>query len=428
MKVLVILLAVVSVTAAREETNRVVLNAKFIGELAESARTNHPGMRAAEARVRAATKGERAISLWEDPEVIFGGMVGNGVMRREEGDLIYGVDQKLPITGKPQAERARARAERDMEEASREYRFQGLRKEIAQVAFKAALAEEILKISQEDQEWVATMLVTTGERYKSGRATQVELLRMETEHAARGEQLRVAARSRDSQLLALNRLSNRPLETSWPEFGLPDLARPLASSERLFNLMTRFEPRLAVMRREIEVAKAAAEAARRARRPDFMLSVEGRQFAGDGQFKEGAVLFKMSLPWFNGKKYSAMYDREKDRVEAATWEADAYAAQVREDLSQLIIRIENARRQALLYKNDIIPRTEQTLTVAQSSWENGRTLFHDVLDARRLLLEGRMNYARAVADQYIALSELVLCCGLGDLESVELYQNATEAK
>lgn len=428
MKALAILLAVVFITENHADTNRLVLSAKFIGELAESARTNHPGMQAAEARVRAAAKGERAISLWDDPEVIFGGIVGNGVMRRDEGDLIYGVDQKLPITGKPQAERARARAERDMEEASREYRFQGLRKDIAQVAFKAALAEEILRISQEDQEWVAMMVVTTGERYKAGRATQVELLRMETEHAARAEQLREAARSRDSQLLALNRLLNRPLETPWPELALPDLAKPLAPSERLFNLTTRFDPRLAVMRREIDVAKAGAESARRAKRPDFMLSVEGRQFAGDGQFKEGAVLLKMSLPWFNGKKYSALYDREKDRAEAATWEANAYTAQVREDLSQLAIRIENARRQALLYKNDIIPRTQQTLTVAQSSWENGKTLFHDVLDARRLLLEGRMNYARAVADQYIALSELVLCCGLGDLESVELYQNAMEAK
>ena len=35
-------------------------------------------------------------------------------------------------------------------------------------------------------------------------------------------------------------------------------------------------------------------------------------------------------------------------------------------------------------------------------------------------LEGRSMYARAVAEQYEMLSELVLCCGLGQLESLNM--------
>jgi cobalt-zinc-cadmium efflux system outer membrane protein len=421
-------LTVLSVSAAAAGADRLTLNAKYLSELAEEARTNHPALRAADARLRAATKSERAVSLWEDPEVSVGAMAGSANKRAEEGDLLYGIDQKLPLTGKPQAERARARAELSVEEAALDWRFQTLRKEIALAAFKAALAQELERIAVEDAAWAQTMAATTSERYKAGRATQVELLRMETEHAARAEQVRVAARDRDAQRLALNRLLNRPLETTWPNLALPDLARPLASSERLAQIGEKFEPRLRMLRRETLLAQASVESARRARRPDFSVGVEGRQFHGNGEFKEGIVLFKMSLPLFNGKKYDAIRDREKDRADAANWEAEAYAAQAREEIAQLVIRIANARRQALLQRDEIIPRAAQTQTVAESSWLNGRAQFHDVLDARRVLLEARMNVARAVAEQYIALSELALCCGLADLESVELYQNATEEK
>jgi len=39
-----------------------------------------------------------------------------------------------------------------------------------------------------------------------------------------------------------------------------------------------------------------------------------------------------------------------------------------------------------------------------------------------LLLDARNEYAKAVAEQYMALSELVLCCGLTDFEALEVFQ------
>jgi cobalt-zinc-cadmium efflux system outer membrane protein len=116
--------------------------------------------------------------------------------------------------------------------------------------------------------------------------------------------------------------------------------------------------------------------------------------------------------------------RELQKAEAAAWDAAEYEAQARDEIARLVIRIDNARRQATLYRDQIIPRSETTLSTAETSWQNGKSFFHDVLDSRRLLLDGRTMYVRAVADQYLALSELVLCCGLADLEALELYQNS----
>src|ERR1051325_11415400 len=419
-------LAIALAQAQAQTTNRIALTPKFLSEIAEEARTNYPGMRAADARGRAAEKGGRAVKTGDDPELMVGGMIGNGVMREDEGDLLYGIEQKLPINGKPQAERQMVAAEREVEEASREMRFQNLRKEIVQTVLRLALADESARILALDQAWLETMVAATQERYKAGRSTQVEVLRMETEHATRSEGVRRTLRERDSEVLMLNRLLGRPLDTKWQELDLPELWPQFQVDDRVLQLAARGEPKIKMLHREVARAEAAAEVARRAKRPDVSIGVEGRQFAGDGQFKEGSIVAKMTIPFVNRSKYAAAYAREKDRAEAAELDAREYEAQNRDEISRLGIRIENARRQAVLYRDQIIPRGEQTLASAESNWQGGRSFFHDVLDARRLLLDARNEYAKAVAEQYIALSELVLCCGLSDFEALENFQRNPE--
>jgi hypothetical protein len=49
-------------------------------------------------------------------------------------------------------------------------------------------------------------------------------------------------------------------------------------------------------------------------------------------------------------------------------------------------------------------------------------MFLDVLEARRMLLEARLMSARAVTDQWQMLSELVLSCGLADLEALQMLE------
>jgi outer membrane protein, heavy metal efflux system len=266
------------------------------------------------------------------------------------------------------------------------------------------------------------MVAATQERYKAGRSTQVEVLRMETEHATRAEGLRRMLRERDSEVLMLNRLLGRPLDTKWPELVLPELWPQFQVDDRVLQLASRGEPKIKMLRREMARADAAAEVARRAKRPDVSIGLEGRQFGGDGQFKEGSAVVKMTIPFINRSKYAAAYAREKDRAEAAELDAREYEAQIRDEISRVAIRIENARRQAVLYRDQIIPRGEQTLASAESNWQGGRSFFHDVLDARRMLLDARNEYAKAVAEQYTALSELVLCCGLTDFEALQMFQ------
>lgn len=407
--------------AAPAQTNRVPLTPQFLNQLAEEARTNHPGLLAARARVRAAEKGTQAVKTWEDPMLMAGGMTAREMMREEDGDILFGVEQMLPLTGKPQAERAMARAEEKVQSAAQEYRFQTLRKEIAQTAIRAALAEEIAAISAEDQGWLDTIASTTTERYRGGAGSQVEVLRIQAEQEKRRVQLHRETSERNAELLKLNRLLNRPLETEWPALALPELAPKLTVDARVLDVAERTEPKLRMMRHEIAAAEASAETARRARRPDFSIALQGRQYSGDGDFRSAEAMLKMTLPIGNRSKYRAAFEREKERASAAEFERAEYAAELREEISGLGLRIENARREALVYKKEVLPRAEQALAAATSAWQSGRGMLLETLDARRMLLDARSMYARVVAEQQSMLSELVLCCGLADFDALENF-------
>ena len=54
-----------------------------------------------------------------------------------------------------------------------------------------------------------------------------------------------------------------------------------------------------------------------------------------------------------------------------------------------------------------------------AAWESNQGMFRDVLETRRMLIEARLMRVRAIAEQYQAMSQLLLCCGLGDLEALQ---------
>ncbi|MBI2926342.1 MAG: TolC family protein [Verrucomicrobia bacterium] len=408
--------------ASDAATNRLVVTPAFINQLADELRTNHPGLRAADARALAAGLNVAAVRRWEDPTVSLGGVAATprGPMLSEEGDLVYGVEQKLPLFGKPQAARRVAEAEAATATANTTYQFQVLRSDFAKTAFAAALADSVVAIGEQDLGWLDTMVATTEQRYRAGDGTLVELLRVQNERAKRAEQLRTDRRLLEHAHFTLNRLLNRELRAPWPRFDLPPVAGPVAYSTQLVNFAMKYEPKIKVMGQEIKQAEALAEATRRSRRPDLSVGVEGRQYSGDAGFREGMLTLSLSLPWVNADKYRSDLKRDQARLKATEFDLAQDELQVREEVHRLTVEIDAARREAILYRDEILRRSQEALASAHAAWIGTRGIFLDLMEARRMFLEAQLMYARSVAEQYQAMSELVLCCGLGDLEALQM--------
>src|SRR5881409_3355843 len=90
-----------------------IASASLLNGWAAEARTNNPSLKAADSRVRSATLNAEAVRTWEDPTALFGGSVysSRGFNPSEDGNLAYGVEQKLPLWGRTKLARRVAQAE-----------------------------------------------------------------------------------------------------------------------------------------------------------------------------------------------------------------------------------------------------------------------------------------------------------------------------
>jgi outer membrane protein TolC len=398
----------------------VVLTPRLINELAEEARTNNAALWANRARIVAAEENAKSIPLWRDPELMAGGMTGDQAMRNELGDIIYGVQQPLPVFGKEKAAREAAQTDVGVERADLEYQFQMLRKALAQALINAALSDEVLVLSRQDLAWLETLVTTVEQRYQTGDASQVDVLRVQNERSKRLEELRNDENMRHSAYVSVNRLLNRNLMAGWSPMQLPPIPGPVPFTERLLGYASKFDPKLRMMQKQVTRAQAMVDQSRKGKRPDLSAAVEGRNYSGNGHERSAEVVLKMTIPWFNKDKYGAAIRRDEAKVKDIENQIDDYVHGLRADVHHMTARVDAARREAFLYRDQIIPRSEQALRSAEAAWQASRDAFRDVLEARRMLVEARLMYARAVAEAYNAMSELILCCGIADFEALEM--------
>lgn len=410
------------------ETDPLPLTVAHIGELAEEAQTNNTAIRAALARVEAAQAEGETVPTWDDPMVRLGGMGANSMMRREDGDLLYGVEQKLPLWGKPQAARRLAQAGASISEASATLRAQQLKRDVAIAVLRVALADHTVRLGREDLRWLETLLETVEQRYATGGSSQTDLLRLQNERSRRANQLETDIRLRNQARADLNRLLNRSLESPWPEWLLPPVANPVEFNERLVGFALKFSPDLKMRRAEIREAEAAVEVSRRARYPDLTAGAEVRQYSGNGDLRQSMVMLGINIPWGNRRRYAAAIQRDEAKLRATRLDTADYELELRNEVRQLTVKIDAARREALLYRDQIIPRSEAALASIRAAWETGRGTLRDVLDARRMLIEAQLMQARATTEQYELLADLILCCGLGDLEALDMIGALAESE
>lgn len=397
-----------------------VVTPALINELADRMRTNHPSLRAEGLLLEAARENVRAVRTWEDPMVMLGGMGAREMMRADDGDIIYGVEQKLPLFGKPGQERKVARAEVEMVREGEEARFQELRRELAKVLFKAALADETVRFLREDLQWLESNYAVAQQQFGVGGMSQVGLLRMQTEVERRRIAIKTQEELGAQALVEVRRaVAEEGLNFGQP-LALPQLAGELEEREKIVGIALRFEPKLRVMEQEREAALAQAELTRRKRYPDFAVGAEARNYSGDGSFRQAMVTLSFNVPLGNLSKYNAEYKRELAKVAAIEAKIADEKQEVAREIRDLLSKIAAARREALLYRDVVIPQTEKTFETIQAGWGVNRGMVGELLETKRMLLDARLMYARAVAEQYDMIAELVLCCGLADLEALEM--------
>lgn len=389
---------------AQTDAGRVVDDG-FLNSLRAEVRTNHPTLAAAEARLAAADAGVRAVRLWDDPVVGAGVMAAETMMRKDEGDLMFSAEQALPRRKLYEARRAKAAAERGVTRAEWNSAALQLETLVAQTALELALADEVVALSTQQVAWVESIAINARQRLADPSGSAAEPLRVESELALEQQRLDTHQRQRMRLARELNILLGRALDAPWAPLRLPERPAPVSAVETELQRLLEANPLVQAQLRAAEAAHREIEVAQRERTPMFSVGVDSRVYSG-GDFREATVGAKMTLPWFNRSTYKATVDQARQQQAAAEREVEALERELRREAVAAQTDAETAGRQAATFAGQVIPRAEKATEAVQAAWISARASLLEVLEARRTLLNARLEERRALAAQRAALETL----------------------
>lgn len=391
-------------------------------ELAESARLErilavalaaHPDVGELDARARAASARASAADHLPDLEVKYEQWRTPLARpwRLDEAELMFGVRQMIPAWG---TRGARVRAE---EEGSRILASTARARALELAASVRRTFAEYVRAEAEHEIHERHVDVTHGvvelarSAYRSGRASQEDVLRAAASLSRHHRDLLELERARASGRATLNMLMSRPPDAP---LGPPSTSAPLALPTELEVLMPiaeRSRPELAGVRHAVARSEAELDGSRRsASYPSFMLGADYMLMPAHEERHAYQVMVSLNLPWLSGARGDQV--RASEELLLAERRAEGSVRNtIRWEVHEAVLRYRSARAVFELCDGDLLPRAREGLSSAQAAFAAGAASALAVLDALRGLLDAELEHARARAALEQSGAELLRATG-----------------
>jgi len=314
-----------------------------------------------------------------------------------------GIMQEFMRGAKLDARTARQEAEARREAAIAAMQLADLRREVASAWFERFYAKR-------SREVVDSMLAEA--RLQSEASTaELSAGRGSAADALGARALRATLMDRQLEIDRMARRAEAML-TRW--LGADASREPVSPPQIRYvghheeDLEARLEghPHLAMYGPMIEMARAELRMAEAGKSPDWSVEVSYAQ-RGPAFENMASIMFRMDLPFFQGKRQDPTIESRRRSLEQAEAQAEdgrrRHVADIRASLADWQVAKERLERQ----RADVIPYAEERARLAQSAYAGGRADLASVFDARRMLLDALLAAINAEADLARAWSALV---------------------
>lgn len=254
-------------------------------------------------------------------------------------------------------------------------------------------------------------------RYKTGRASHSDLIRTQIERSLL-EQNRDELKDRVEPLRrhigAILNLDSTEALTIPRQLDSTDFPLTL---EQAAAIAIEENPDINAALAVIEKSQAKSRLAGKSSMPNVTLGVDYFQTgpALDPTMPESGkdawnINVGITLPvWFGAN--SAKKQEARAAVRAARQTHIETKNRVRAEVSRVYARLETARRNVNLYRENIIPQTERLVDVVFAGYESGANDILELLSAQRRLLDTRLGYERARVDLAVSAAALETIVG-----------------
>ena len=277
---------------------------------------------------------------------------------------------------------------------------------------RVALHETLVRHTRRNRDLAREFLRQARIRFQAGDVPELEVIQADVEAGRADSRLTAAKNDLAVAGSGLNALLARPLETP---FTISDtlVCQPFeADLGELSEAALRQRPELSGIALDLRSLRSRQAAAAAAWWPDLLVGV-ARQRRHGGEHAEDSWRMRAAIEvpmWaFSRQRGEGAEARaEAARVEA---EGEALRYQVLLETEEAWRDLRTAAEQLALFQGRILPGAERALAVAGLGYEEGRSTWLELLEARRTWTETRIEYAHALFEHRAAEAALERAVG-----------------
>lgn len=376
-------------------------------ELIQEALARNPEIQAARQQWEAASKRVPQARSLEDPnlQVQWWNAPESFNLGRAQNTII-GLSQKFPFPGKLALKEEIASRSAEMIEQALRAKERDLTARVKQAYYDLFFAHQAIQIHHEQIDLLKQFLEIAIARFRTGKGTQVDVLKAQVELSTLYQRLPVLEQQRDTAQAKLNTLLDRD-----PRFPLgppqePHEGRFDKDLEELYQMATTARPELKAAELAIQRNERSRALALREYLPDFNVAFQRFQnFQANDGF--GAVVsVNVPFAFWTKPKYDAAVHEAAAGVAAARADLHTLENLTRFQIRDLLAKVRASWEVAVLYRTTVLPQAEQSVEAARAGYRTGRTSFLDLIEADRALREFQLAYWRALVERESRLADL----------------------
>ena len=377
---------------------------------------NNPGLRAAFYRWKASFEKVGQIGL-PDPTLSYGYYLENVETRVGPQEHRVSLKQSLPWPGTigngTAAALANAQAVRQNYQSG-QYR---LYYQIKKAYYEFYLLGREISILTDNMHLLSQWEAVARSRYKAALAPQTDLIKAQVELARlenRLNSLEDRIRPAKEYLRAIISLPDS-IDLPIPDSLTVEL--PALDEDHIMTAMRQTNPDLKSIQFLAERARALYSQSKKTNLPQFSVGVDyittgeaiNRTLEDSGK-DPWIINLGINIPiWFGRNK--ARTGEAAARLKEAEYRFQDAGARLTAVMEERLYELRDARRTVELYRDGLIAKSEQSLSIAYKAYQAGSLEFLSVLDAQRQLLEFNLELERAGVQYAVIIAEIEMLIG-----------------
>jgi len=277
-----------------------------------------------------------------------------------------------------------------------------------QTYYDLLYASKALEIGKENQQLMGQLAQIAQVNYSTGMASLQDTLRAQTEFSKMTTDLLTMAAMEAVSKAKLNTTMNRSADTPLAVKEEFSVAPPNFDLVSLKQQAIAAKPAVISMQRQVEMAQAGVEVAKKQKLPDYEVGLGYKDYQGRPNTWQISIMAMLPV-W---------QDKNQGQIKVAAASLDAAKASLNNmqnmtslDIQMVLTEVQTDWRKIDLYQNTIIPQAELAYQAGIVAYTNGKVDFMTVLDSLNALGNVKLDYYKARVDYEKATANLEAAVG-----------------